>query len=143
VLFQNLDDTVIPGASVGITQDPQNTSIDANHTVSFTALAMASGVPNSEIGYQWQKSNGVGGFTNIYALGANGTNLTAFVTLADNNAQFRVVATVPGASAVSAPATVTVTNDVTPPLIVFASRGCLSQLNVTVVFNELMDSASA
>jgi hypothetical protein len=143
VLFQNLGDTVIPGASVAITQQPQNTSIDANHTVSFSVVATASVVPNSEIGYQWQKGNGIGGFTNINAIGANGADYTAFVTLADNGAQFRVLATVPGAGATSTPATVTVTNDITPPLIVSATRGCLSLTTLSVVFNELLDSTSA
>ena len=41
VSFQHLSDTVIPGVSVVITQQPQDASIDANHPVSFSASATA------------------------------------------------------------------------------------------------------
>jgi hypothetical protein len=143
VLFQNLSDTIAPGASVTITQQPVNVAIDANHDVSFTAAASATGVAASEIGYQWQKGSGGGGFTNINAIGANGTTLTILATAADNGAQFRLIASVPGASATSSVATVTVTNDLRPPLIVSAVRSCLLPNTIALVFSERVSAGSA
>ena len=143
VLFQNLSDTVVPGVSVMITQNPEDASIDANHAVLFSAAASASGVPASEIGYQWQRSDSGGGFTNINAIGANGSLLTVFATAADNGAQFRLIASVPGASAISTAATLTVTNDVTPPRVVSARRNCAALTQVTVSFNEVLNADSA
>jgi len=140
VLFQNFSDTAYPGSVVTITQNPVNVTGEANHFITFSAGASVSGAPASELAYQWQREDGAGGYTNI--ISANNSNHTFVVLLSDNNAQFRVVAFIPGASATSSVAMLTVTNDIAPPRIISASRG-LSPTNVTVVFDEFLEMISA
>jgi hypothetical protein len=141
VLFRSFTDTTFPGAVVTITQNPVNFTGEENHPATFTAEATVSGAPASELQFQWQRGDGAGGFTDI--LGATGSNFTFAATLADNGAQFRAVAFVPGASATSTAATLTVTNDITRPRIVRATISCADQTQVTVVYSELYNPDTA
>jgi hypothetical protein len=143
VLFQNFSDTILSNISLSITQQPVAASIDANHDASFRVGATASGVAASEIGYQWQRGNGAGGFTNINAIGANSATFTFLAALTDNNAQYRVVASLPGTNVISSAATLTVTNDVTPPRVLSALRNCAAPNQITVVFDGLVEVTTA
>jgi len=142
-LFRNFSDTAsaYPGASVTITRNPSDVSIEENHPAGFSAAATVSGAPVSELEFQWQRDDGAGGFTNIPA--ATASTFGPIVTLDDNGAQFRVVASIPGASAVSSVATLSVRRDITAPVIVSARRGCLNLSEILVVFNEQVQSGSA
>lgn len=140
-LFQNYSDTAYPGATVTITQNPADTSIEENHAATFNAAATVAGAPASELAFQWQRDDGAGGFTNIF--GASGSTYSPNVTLADNGARFRVVAFVPGASATSSAATLTVTADTTPPRVVSATRSCANPSEIRIVFSERVQPDSA
>src|SRR5204862_7781611 len=63
--------------------------------------------------------------------------------LADNNAQYRAVASLPGTNAISSTATLTVTNDVTPPRVLSALRDCAAPNQITVTFDGLVDATTA
>lgn len=77
--------------------------VSAEFTVAATASAY--GIP-MEPAYQWQRNDGLGW---VDIPGANGSTYTlAGVQLSDNGAKFRCVARVPGASATSGEATLTV-----------------------------------
>jgi glycosyl hydrolase family 115/PA14 domain-containing protein/flagellar associated repeat protein/Big-like domain-containing protein len=140
-LFDNFADTTYAGASVTITQDPADTSVEENHAATFTAAATVSGAPASELAFQWQRDDGAGGYTNIF--GASGSTYAPIVTQGDNGAQFRVVAFVPGASATSSAATLAVTIDTTPPRVVSATSSCLNRSEIRVVFSERVDAGDA
>src|SRR5439155_11897680 len=118
--------------------NPSDVSIEENHPAGFSAAATVSGAPVSELEFQWQRDDGAGGFTNIPA--ATASTFGPIVTLDDNGAQFRVVASIPGASAVSSVATLSVRRDITAPVIVSARRGCLNLSEILVVFNEQVQS---
>ena len=140
-LFDNFADTIYPGASVVITQNPADTSVEENHAAIFSAAASVSGAPASELAFQWQRDDGAGGYTNIF--GASGSTYAPIVTLADNGAQFRVLAFVPGSSHISSSATLGVTVDTTPPRVVSATRSCLNVSEILVIFDERVSTGSA
>jgi len=141
VLFRNFGNTTFPGAAVTITQNPVNFTVEANHFATFSAAATVSGAPASELQFQWQRSEGGGGFSDI--LGASGSTYRFVATPLDNGAQYRAVAFVPGASATSGAATLTVTNDITRPRIVRATISCADPSQITVLYNELYDPDTA
>jgi hypothetical protein len=140
-LFDNFSDTTYAGASVTITQHPADTSVEENHAARFSAAATVSGASASELAFQWQRDDGAGGFTNIF--GATGSTYAPLVTMTDDGAQFRVVAFVPGASATSSAATLSVRDDITPPRVVSAISSCLNRSEIQVIFDERVEPSSA
>ncbi|HTD84942.1 MAG TPA: DUF11 domain-containing protein, partial [Candidatus Binatia bacterium] len=134
-LQQNADPT---GASVTITSDPVGVSTEEYRSVIFSAAATTTPV-NALRAYQWQKSDGAGGWTN--ALGVQNTASFATALLRfpeDNGSQWRVIVSVPGASATSQVATVSVSQDTAGPVAIGA--GSIDGLKVGVCFNEMLDS---
>lgn len=130
----------VPGPdTVSISGQPQSVSTVEGRTATFMVTASSSSSP---IVYQWQK-NGV----NIFkATGA--IYKTPPLTEADSGAQYRCVAYISsGARATSEVATVTVTEDLTPPKVVRVHAlgdpvtGDTSQ--ITIVFDEPVDQFSA
>jgi hypothetical protein len=92
--------------------------------------------------FQWQKAPAVGSFSDI--AGANGTSFsTPPIPIGESGSRYRVVITVPGLSTNSAEATVTVTSDTAPPIVVGALRNFAEDNRVLVRFNELLDPATA
>jgi hypothetical protein len=79
---------------------------EPNVTFSVGAIGVNSASSNAPQTYQWYRNNG-GGWNAI--AGANSSSYSFVPVLADNNAQFRVVVYIPGASATSDTATLTVT----------------------------------
>jgi hypothetical protein len=77
-----------------------------------SASAVVGGNPSSAIFYQWERNCG-SGFTLIP--GANAATYSFEPRLADNGCKFRVRMYVPGATALSAEATLTVVQPNTPP----------------------------
>src|SRR5437867_2537052 len=78
-LFKNFGATPgYAGALISLTTDlrPLTTNIAAFQTVAFNVGATISGAPATELQYQWQRSNGSGGFTNIPGANAASANYT-------------------------------------------------------------------
>ena len=101
--------TVI-GVSPSFTQQPTDQSAFASETATFTVAAAGTPPPT----LQWQsKAATAVDFTNLP--GANvGTYVTPALTLADNHAQFRCLASSAAGTAFSAPATLTVLSNSAP-----------------------------
>jgi uncharacterized repeat protein (TIGR01451 family) len=133
-----------PGAVINITTQPANTNITAGQTASFTVAATVTGAPASELLYQWQRSDGVGGFTNIpSANAANASFTTPALFGLDSNAAFRCVVRVAGvAGAPSNPAVVTVTDAVAPTLLT-ANVLAGSLRHIVLVFSEPVSAGTA
>jgi hypothetical protein len=96
------------GAAINITQQPSSLNTTQNANATFSVVATGSSASGTPLSYQWQRNNGAGGaFADI--AGATSANyVTTPVALADSGAQFRVVLFVPGATATSSVATLTV-----------------------------------
>jgi hypothetical protein len=95
------------GAVIVITQQPSSLNATQGQIATFTVRALGTNVNGSApVFYQWQKLIG-GVFTDI--AGATGSNyVTAALGAGDSGAQFRALVFIPGASATSAVATVTI-----------------------------------
>ena len=96
------------GVSADLVEQPASASLVDGQTASFAVLAKV--VPTDlalSTLYQWQRSDGAGGYTNVP--GATARRFTTPpLTVADNGASFLCVVTVPGATNTSRSATVTV-----------------------------------
>src|SRR6185503_8153782 len=90
-------------AAVGIAQSPTNTTAVENEIATFSLIV--TGAPPWS--FQWQRNDGVGGFTNIP--GASSRTLDLTTKFVDNGAQYRARATNAFGNATSAAATLTVT----------------------------------
>lgn len=132
---------VDPGAaSINFTKQPLSVTAAENTTTTFIAEATGSPAPLS---FQWQRQDpGASSFQDI--AGATGTTYRTPVLkqTTDNGAKYRVVARVPGASATSSEAALTVIIDSTPPQLLSAQAGP-NQKTVTLTFSEELEGASA
>src|SRR5438128_944032 len=103
-----------PNIAITVTQNPTNATIFEGHSATFgpvAAVASDTNIPPDKFTIQWQK-NGVA------IVGADGATYTTPLELvSDNGAQFAATFTLPGAMAVSAKATLTVIQDLVPPLV--------------------------
>jgi uncharacterized repeat protein (TIGR01451 family) len=133
-----------PAAVINITTQPANTNIAAGQTASFTVAATVTGAPTSELQYQWQRSDGGGGFTNIPAANAASASFTTPALFGpDSGAQFRCIVRVSGgASATSSVATVTVT-DPTAPTLLSANVLAGSSSAIVLIFSEPVSAGTA
>jgi hypothetical protein len=123
--------------NVGISQQPQNQTIEANHAASFSVVVTNGG---SALSYQWQVNTG-SGFVNV--AGANAaTYTTPYQPIGNSGHQYRVLVSVPGRTVTSAAATLTVVADPTPPTVL-AVRGTSGLNAIRVTFNEAVDFNSA
>jgi hypothetical protein len=117
--------------SLAFNVQPANSSVVEGNSGTITATVTASsiyvGIPEEDgetfppsVSFQWQEAPaGSSTFTNIPgAIGAAYDTGTLFP--ANSGEQFRVIVSLPGVSQTSSAATVTVTTDTTPPVIVSA-----------------------
>lgn len=130
-------------AIVSITRAPTAVTVEAGHSTTFDGLASVSGAPDTDLNYQWQAetSPGSGVFTNIFY--ASSTRLvTPPLTQADSGMRVQLIARVTGGeTVVSAPASVTVVPDSTPPHVLSVTpKNGGSELVVT--FSEAMNSSA-
>ncbi len=125
------------GASVALTQNPVNQTIDENGFATFTVAATGSSpLCGGNFGVRWLKNG-------VPIPGAIGQSFTfGPASLADNGAVFTAEASVPGAKVVSTPASLTVNLDTNPPVVAIA-LGSATFDSITLIFNELYNPATA
>gem|GEM_PF-4133662 len=125
---------------VTIAQQPQNQAVPENTTAAFSVDASATPQPNL-IAYQWQRSDGVGGFVDLP--GASNNNLVTGPIRGCEPNDYRVLVRTPGLTVTSAVAQATVsTADVAPPTVVGASWR-YHFTNVWLTFSEPVSPATA
>ncbi len=123
--------------NVGIAQQPQSQTIEANHTATFSVVVTNGG---SSVNYQWQVDTGTG-FANI--AGANGASYTTpYQPIANSGHQYRVLVGVPGRTVTSSAATLTIIADTTRPRVLTV-RGTRDLNAIRVSFDEAVDGNSA
>jgi glucose/arabinose dehydrogenase len=121
-----------------VVQQPGNVLASVGYDATFTASA--SGTP--ELSFQWQRHNGTE-FENIP--GAQSASYTADdVTLADNGAQFRVIVTNAYGLATSNVATLSVTTNVPPQVVIdLPLAGMLYKAGDIITFSGSANDAEA
>ncbi|HVY70862.1 MAG TPA: PA14 domain-containing protein, partial [Verrucomicrobiae bacterium] len=131
------------GASVTITNQPQNLSVAENSLASFSigvaAVTPYLSYPGGQIkpAYQWYKNGAP-------VDGATSASYSIPVTRAatDNNAKIKCVVSVPGVVQTSAEVTLTITTDSVAPTV-FAANGSPAFTKATIAFSEPVDAATA
>ncbi len=128
------------GASMTVTAGPddqtgtQSLPLTLTVTTTFTpADSLTSYIWERQVGAEWK----------AVACGTPSYTIPRLQYPGDNGAKFRAIAAVPGAAATSRVATVTVVRDTVAPAVVSATRYVCSSDVVTVVFDEVLDEASA
>ncbi len=138
--FRGFTNTVFSNATLAITQQPANTSAPQNANATFAATAQGAGAAPSDMAFQWQRDNGSGLFVDI-----PGANLAAYTFQAkpeDNNARFRLRVHFAGLTQESEIATLTVTEEKTPPTVDWIrARGIPTR--VVLAFSEAVTADSA
>ena len=140
---------VNPDASkITITSQPGDQTTPERRLITFKVVATAANAltPNATafIQYQWQRSDGLGGFTNVPSTSASYT-LDALTT--DDGAQFRAILTMTNlfpisVTNISSVATLTVVGDTTAPTLLGLTRNAY-QTNLVLTFSERIASAGA
>ncbi len=135
---------------ITINTQPNSQTNFAGNSTNFTGLQVTlttNGVvvpaTLGELSFLWQRSNGVGGWTNVPNSGQTTSNLVTGALFAqDNGAQFRAIVKAAGAlSVTSAVVTMTVI-DPTPPAVVAVHVATNQANQVLVYFSEnVSDSA--
>jgi hypothetical protein len=134
-----IDNLVLSGISttitpITITTHPASTNVTERGTATFTV--QASGSPQN---FQWyRQESGGGGFTAIPGANSQSYTIPSVVFPGDNGAQFRVEVSNSLGTHPSAPATLTVAQDNTPPTIVSA-RGGAALNTIHITFSEPID----
>ncbi|HUS37252.1 MAG TPA: hypothetical protein VM680_18040, partial [Verrucomicrobiae bacterium] len=121
---------VLTGESINFTTQPADASVPAATKATFNVA-----VSNPIAFYQWQK-NGV----NIPGA-TSSTYTTDFLSLSDSGAKYRAVVSIPGSSANSAEATLTVTPS-SSTAAVPVGAGSINASEVGIEFDTLIDPAT-
>ncbi|MBI4658633.1 MAG: hypothetical protein HY735_07260 [Verrucomicrobia bacterium] len=124
------------GAVATITQAPQSATVAANEKATFSVTAQTASPYTTAVVYQWYRNGAI-------IAGANSANYSIpVVSQADNGAKFKVLVAVPGASATSSEATLTVTADNKAPTVANVI-GSDTFTQATITFSEPVTSATA
>ncbi|HEX5218872.1 MAG TPA: LamG-like jellyroll fold domain-containing protein [Verrucomicrobiae bacterium] len=115
----------------GFFVQPTNTSVAEGANAKFFLLA----TNQSPMTYQWQRSN-----TNLPGATQSLLTFSNTSSLADNGSVFRCIVSNPSGSVTSAPVTLTVIGDNTPPTLVSAINQDLT--HIAVSFSEPIEAAS-
>lgn len=121
------------GAKVNITTQPASVQGVDGKSVTFKVVADTYSPLTTSVSYQW--------FKNGTAIsGATLPSYTTAVALADNNAKYKVSVTVPGLTATSSEATLTVVADTFPPVpSASAIKNQTGTYDVGIGFDEDVD----
>ncbi len=139
-IYANYGPFFYPGAQITFV-GPASVTTGQGTKTTLSAVATVANAPQSELAYQWQRGDGVGGFTNVP--GATLSSLaTGWLTVADDNgSQYQVIGRIPGLSVTSLVATVTVTNSTAAPKLLYAVG--LNPTNVAAFFSAPMSASVA
>lgn len=121
-----------------VVQDPTDVTVEAPGSMTLSVLGSNS--LNAPFIYQWQQSDGAGGFTNIPNAHLKTLSRTG-LGVADS-AQFRCLVISGDSVATSGVATVTVTPDATGPNYLSAARS-MNRTNLLLTFSEVLLESSA
>jgi hypothetical protein len=133
--------------ATGTTTGPADVTVDANHSVTLSGTFEGAGSP---LLYQFQKDDGTGKFVdvpgswgNLARFGHAGKTVSFTIASAkpSDSGKYRFWVGNTAGKVVSAVATVTVNADTTAPQVTSVSS--LDGANVDILFNELLDAASA
>jgi hypothetical protein len=128
-----------PDALLFVTNQPVNTTVVAGWKATFDVGVYGS---STNVYYQWQEQLAGSTEWTDFA-GANGSKLTIQAPQSiENGALIRALAFIPGASAVSGTATLTVTPNTEPPVIT-SIASVMNSTNLVIKFNEPLDPATA
>ncbi len=131
--LQGVGDPV--GATVDITTAPANASVAAYKPATFSVEATTASPYTSAVIYQWYKNGAL-------IPGATSKSYTVAVAQpADNGTKYKVLVAVPGKSATSAEATLTVTDSA--PAMISKIDGSDSFTTATISFDQPVAAASA
>ena len=124
------------GAVVTITKNPSDVSVPANSPALFYVQATTASPYTSTVLYQWYKNGNpiIGATGQSYSISA--------ASAADSGAKYKVLVAVPGLSATSSEATLTVTADNVKP-IVYSVKGDATLTSATVRFSEKVVAPSS
>jgi hypothetical protein len=125
-----------PNAPIVFTRQPTNATVLEGFPVTFT-VAVTGAAPRT---LQWQRDSGGGTFVNIpdAATAFSSSSITlSNVTRADNGARFRVEASNAQGTVVGSVATLTVTPDMSAPVVLSAASA--DGATIGICFNELLD----
>jgi hypothetical protein len=142
-IIDGYGDYVAPATSIAITTPLQTTvNITNAGTTNLILAATATGLPNTDLAYVWQRWSGTA-WTNLLTAGVNSGTLTVGpLTPADSGAQYRCVIRLPGATdVISGTATVNV-YDTTAPTFSAAALPLLSGQQIILSFSEQMGSSA-
>jgi regulation of enolase protein 1 (concanavalin A-like superfamily) len=128
-----------PDVILFITSDLQNLTLAENRPATLSVGIYTTASP---VLYRWQKQAAGGTTWTDVQVSSDPPYTTPLLTQADNGARYRVIVSVPGSSALSSEAVITVTKDTEPPQMVSVTT-LLNSPYVGVRFNELIDPASA
>ena len=118
-----------PGATIAISTQPANQTVNAGSTATFsvTATATGGGIPTSagELTYVWQRTNTLSGGVTSHDRGKHQQPLRDADSIrSDNGAFFRVIVQAPGAPSVTSSVVSVTVNDTTAATI--AAAGILT-----------------
>jgi hypothetical protein len=132
------------GSSIAFSQEPQSVTAVEGTSANFSVAAIGNSPYGTNVAYQWQLApSGGTNWANI--AGATSASLwTSVLALADNGAQYRVIATMATIKATSTIATVTVVVDTTPPVV--SAGGMMGTnagtVNIGIGFNKTVNDVS-
>ena len=147
-VFLNLPEVEVfaPLASaptITFTTNLQNITLQQNQplTIGPVAAMVDGGIRPEDISYRWYR-NGVAipNMAGSWLTSYTAPNLAALTNSGD---KYKVQASVSGYGLFSFEATLTVTNDITPPTIVSNQVQITDQVRVSLVFSELVDPTTA
>lgn len=120
-----------------------NVTVQQNRPATFgpVAVTVDGGIRPEEISYRWYLNgaeipNAAGSWLNSYST-------VQFAQPANTGDKVKVQASVSGYGVFSAEATLTVTNDITPPTMITNQVQVTDQVRIVMVFDELLDPATA
>ncbi|MCX6902905.1 MAG: hypothetical protein NTW03_05410, partial [Verrucomicrobia bacterium] len=137
--FQNFATVTYVTNNMVFTLQPTNLTIIAGSQATLVALAANTADTNALIYYQWKRSDGTGGFTNIPGA-INTAYITPFLLQSDTGVEFQVVAYYVGtrpAELVSSVATITVGPNPNAAKMLFAAAADAN--TIMVRFSTPMD----